>query len=123
MIMFGCRKENERLRVEISNLKHDINSYKSKCSEADKKRRIAEEKYKEVSKKNDEIKQIVRDQTDADLLVNAFKAVGMIKEEKKTDHRTEELRLMALRRSAGLQGVAAYKLGPFGQASIFGSFL
>ena len=67
-------------------------------------------KVQEIEK----LKNLVRQQTDADLLINAMKAVGIIKADPAVNHANEENRLMAIRQAAGIQAAttnSAYYLG------------
>lgn len=103
-MIFKTKKENESLRKEINLLEDKVSNLNKACISEISRRKTAEERYSEICKKNKELKGVIRDQTDADLLINALKSIGIIKEEKKTDHYAEEQRLMALRQMAGLQG-------------------
>ena len=62
------------------------------------------------------LSKLVREQSEADLLINALKAVGIIeeKEEKQPDHFSERDRLqrqMSLARQAGIQNIPTGSLG------------
>ena len=116
----------KQLKTEIDKL---TQSEARVQKQLDRKRDLYNELETRCSKlttDNDKLKKLVREQTSADLLVNALEAVGMIKTEKPktlSEHQSESNRLLAMQQSAGfgassngLMGLAAAA-----QSGIFGS--
>jgi hypothetical protein len=116
--MFNKYFENRELKAEIVQADIDIDELKSKLKDKIDKNvslasslQLSEEKLETskglVTKKNKEIEKInklVRDQTGADLLVNALTELGVIpKEDKRNDSFAEQDRLLRLRNSLAAQ--------------------
>ena len=98
-------------RKDIQEIKH----YKKKIKEYDLV-------FTEIEKERDELKTMVREQTEADLLVNALKAVGVIKEEKKVDYFDQRNQLNALSQQAAAMntGRPSSFAGAAGLGNLFG---
>lgn len=99
--------KNDRLLLRQDTHDTEINNFKKRISELEKELR--------------EIKNTVREQTEADLLINALKAVGVIKEEKKYDYAKKQKELLALRDTA-LQR-RSIPGAPLGAASLYSGLL
>jgi hypothetical protein len=81
--------------------------------------RLMEEAKKELVEAKAEItklKKMVREQSEADLLINALKAVGMIKDSGGTDYQQEAGRLERQREAAKQRAFQGNGLGACGQA-------
>lgn len=99
------KAELEEVKAELFKMQSDNKSLRISASKHDdvvNKMTIASKK---IEKERDELKEIVRKQTGADLLVNALEAVGIIKIEKKDIKRNidEENRLQLIRNNQAAQ--------------------
>ena len=118
-------EKSERYLKQLDVLTQDKHRLRAKLSQAEAELSSKDLVIKKANKELKEVKALVREQTDADLLINALKAIGVIKEEKKTDYRAEQERLMGLRNAAFNQAAVSYLSGSNGQAeggfsSLFG---
>ena len=124
--MFANYLELRQLRKDVKQLDRDNSFERSRREEAESKQRKAEqtvrEKDREIEKLNKRITklegdnkkqaEVIRDQTGADLLVNALRELGVVpKPEKAPDPYAEQVRLMEQMRAAappGYQGQAQH---------------
>lgn len=72
-----------------------------------KERILAGEKaFIAIQKERDNLKEMVREQTGADLLINSLKSLGIIKEEQKVDHFAEQKRLHSVQSQLAMMNTA-----------------
>jgi len=93
------------LRISRDEARHDLTSANDQRFIAIDQRNKAQSTEKEAWKDRDKFKKLVREQTEADLLINALKAVGMIKDEKPCNYMEEGRRLMAQQQMANTGGM------------------
>jgi len=104
------------LRISRDEVQHDLDS-------ANERGNAAIKQVADATAERDKFKKLVREQTEADLLINALKAVGMIKDEKPCNYMEEGRRLMAQQQMAGARDSGMYYGGAqSGLRSIFGQY-
>ncbi len=98
----------------IKELQKDVKYFQSNYSttirraeKAEKELAPWQEKFKKIDQDNIKLKKLVREQSEADLLINALKVCGIIKDEspKQPNRFSEHERLMA-RRQGAMQGLS-----------------
>jgi len=97
--MFG-KAEIERLKQEVEKLTFENGELIVKLSELNSEFKEIKEPALKIEKERNELRKMVREQTEADLLINALKAVGVISIPKPTDYFTQQNRLLAQQQQA-----------------------
>jgi len=122
MFNFGKTRELkariETLESECAAAKSIGLSYAETIKEQAEKLKVGEVAFVKVQEERDKLKKIVREQTEADLLINSLKAVGIIREDKKVDYFAEDSRLRALSQQAGMMNTS----NPYGYSAFGGIF-
>jgi len=89
------KAEIERLKQEVEKLTFENGELIVKLSELNSEFKEIKEPALKIEKERNELRKMVREQTEADLLINALKAVGVISVPKPTDYFTQQNRLLA----------------------------
>jgi septal ring factor EnvC (AmiA/AmiB activator) len=120
------KKENDKLYMEIINLKDEIIDLKNKLNKAEADIVTIKNNSKKIESERNKLRNMVREQTEADLLINALKSVGIIKTEKDQDFHARANQLQQMQQSAlGMNTHLGEGLGYFGLggAAAFGRFI
>ena len=115
--MFKARKENLELRKQVLDLTEDLSKLKENHARVMAERQEQLNRADTLSRELTKTKKTLREQTEADLLVNALKALKIIPDDIPIDHFAESARLQH-QLSAYNQGVAkmAQSTSPLGLA-------
>jgi len=104
--MFDRKESAEKIKL-IAEFKAEVTIYVDKITKLENlliEKREASlavlESAREIKKERDKLKTMVREQTEADLLINALKGSGIIPKPKEYNALAESQRLMALQQAA-----------------------
>lgn len=118
------KKDNEQLKIKVGNLDQALNQRQQVINTLKEESNRLKSSVEKLEKERDKLKSLIRDQTDADLLINSLKAIGIIKEETKgSDYKIEHDRLMALRQEAGLRAMQGPIANAYSQLGGLGGFI
>lgn len=92
-MFFKTRKENLRLRLQVLELTKRVDGLMDECGHQKDLNRGKEQTIVKLNQNLVEANKRIRAQTEADLLINALKALKIIPEEKPTKHFEEAGRL------------------------------
>ncbi len=129
--MFDNRKQILTLKAENLDLlekvalqRSNVSHLESKIKETTEKLDKAETAITKIKKEREKLKTMVREQTGADLLINALKSIGVISETAKTDYFNEVAKLQAMASSAQQMNSGYSRCnGLIGQAGLAGSIV
>lgn len=122
--MFANKSKLAALKIEYDELEEELDEVRKELMLS--RRDVSTISSSELSiqsaqKELEEVKKLVRKQNEADLLINALKAVGIIKDEKTTDYAAEAKRLVGIWQQLG--AAQQQSLGAFGGLGLLGGLI